>query len=234
MSGTLSIVIPVLNEAETLPRILDAVDARDEVHEIIVVDDGSTDDSARIASSFPSRHPLRVISLDRNRGKGAAIRTGIAQATGDVVMVQDADLEYTPEDYPAILAPFADPSVDVVYGVRTFYSHTAFSFWFVLGNRLVTFMTNLLYNSWISDMETCFKAMRREVWQSLPLRANGFDIEPETTARVLQAGHRIYEVPISYRARTREEGKKLRWQDGVKALFVLARIRMSPPQGPHG
>ena len=229
-----AVILPVFNEAATLPRILEAVDSRDEVHEIIVVDDGSTDSSARIASSFPARHPLRVISLDRNRGKGAAIRTGIAQASGAVVMVQDADLEYTPDDYPAILAPFADTSVDVVYGVRTFYSHTAFSFWFVLGNKLVTFMTNLLYNAWISDMETCFKAMRREVWQSLPLRANGFDIEPETTARVLQAGHRIYEVPISYRARTREEGKKLRWQDGAKAVFVLARIKLASVDDKRG
>ena len=223
---TLSIVIPVLNEERTLARVLEAVDARDEVTEIIVVDDGSTDASAAIASGFESRHPLRVISLDRNRGKGAAIRVGIAQARSDVVMVQDADLEYTPDDYPAILAPFDDPSVDVVYGVRTFNSHTAFSFWFVLGNKMVTFVTNLLYNAWISDMETCFKAMRRDVWQSLDLTANGFDIEPETTAKVLQAGHRIYEVPISYRARTREEGKKLHWQDGAKAVLVLLRIRL--------
>lgn len=224
---TLSIVVPVLNEERTLATVLEAVDARDEVTEIIVVDDGSTDTSAAIASAFPARRPLRVIKLDRNRGKGAAIRVGIARATSDIVMVQDADLEYTPDDYPAILAPFDDASVDVVYGVRTFTSHTAFSFWFVLGNRLVTFVTNLLFNSWISDMETCFKAMRREVWQSLPLTANGFDIEPETTARVLQAGHRIYEVPVSYRARTRAEGKKLRWQDGARAIAVLARVRLS-------
>lgn len=194
----------------------------------------TTDDSVAIARAFHARRPLRIISLDRNRGKGAAIRVGIAEATGDVVMVQDADLEYTPEDYPTILAPFADPSVDVVYGVRTFNSHTAFSFWFVLGNRLVTFVTNLLFNSWISDMETCFKAMRREVWQSLPLTADGFDIEPETTARVLQAGHRIYEVPVSYRARTRAEGKKLRWQDGARAIVVLARVRLSGAATPHG
>lgn len=224
---SLSIVIPVFNEERTLRSVLAAVDARPEVNEIIVVDDGSVDRSVAIASSYAAQHPLRVISLDRNCGKGAAVRTGVMQAKGAVIMVQDADLEYTPSDYPALIAPFDDPSVTVVYGVRTFLSHTAFSFWFVLGNRLVTVATNILFNTWISDMETCFKAMRREVWHSLDLVSNGFDIEPETTAKVLMSGNRIFEVPITYKARSRAEGKKLRWQDGVRALWVLLRVRLT-------
>ncbi len=219
------------NEARTIEAVLSAVDSRPEVGEIIVVDDGSTDASVDLVRAFRTRRPLRLICLNHNSGKGAAVRTGVMQAVSDVIMVQDADLEYSPDDYPALLAPFADPSVSVVFGVRTFLSHTAFSFWFVLGNRLVTLATNVLFNTWISDMETCFKAMRREVWHSLDLRSNGFDIEPETTAKVLMTGRRIYEVPVTYKARSRAEGKKLRWQDGVRALYVLLRTRLTwkPP-----
>jgi glycosyltransferase involved in cell wall biosynthesis len=221
------VVIPVYNEAATLEQVLAAVDARPEVVQIVVVDDGSRDESPNIACSYPFRHPARVIALPGNRGKGAAIRAGLAQTSGEVVLIQDADLEYDPGDYASLLAPFRDPAVKVVFGSRSFSSHTAFSFWFVLGNKLVTLATNLLFNTWISDMETCYKALRREVWMSLGLRSNGFDIEPEITAKTLMLGHRVYEVPIGYRARTREEGKKLEWRDGVRALWVLLRLRLT-------
>jgi dolichol-phosphate hexosyltransferase len=224
---SLSIVIPVFNEAATLAQVLAAVDARPEVTEIVVVDDGSRDESPAIARAYPFRHPAKIIVQGANRGKGAAIRAGIGQATGDIVLIQDADLEYDPGDYTALLAPFDDPAVKVVFGSRSFTSHTAFSFWFVLGNKLVTLATNILFNTWISDMETCYKALRREVWVSLGLKSNGFDIEPEITAKTLMLGHRIYEVPIGYRARTREEGKKLEWRDGVRALWVLLRLRLT-------
>ncbi len=231
--ATLSIVIPVFNEQATLERVLTAVDARPEVDEILVVDDGSSDRSTEIALQFRARAVLRVLRHARNTGKGAAVRTGVSCASGDIIMIQDADLEYSPDDYPALLAPFRQQDVDVVYGVRTFNSHTAYSFWFVVGNRLVTLTTNVLFNTWISDMETCFKAMRAPVWRSLNLTANGFDIEPEITAKLLSKGHRIFEVPVSYRARTRADGKKLRWQDGVKALYVLARVRLTERSNGH-
>lgn len=228
---SLSIVVPVYNEAATLERLLSAVDARPEVSQIVIVDDGSSDGSPEIARRYPFQHEHLLLVHSKNRGKGGAIRTGISRATGEVILIQDADLEYDPADYPRLLEPFRDASVDVVFGSRSFSSHTAYSFWFVLGNRLVTFATNLLFNTWISDMETCYKALRREVWASLDLRSNGFDIEPEITAKTLLLGHRVYEVPIGYQARGRKEGKKLHWQDGVKALWVLARIRLSwrPP-----
>ena len=223
---SLSIIVPVFNESATLEQVLRAVNARDEVSQIVIVDDGSHDGSPEIVVAYPFRHPHVLVVHPTNRGKGAAVRSGLEHATGDVVLVQDADLEYDPADYPALLEPFADRDVMVVFGSRTFSSHTAYSFWFVVGNRLVTLVTNMLYNTWISDMETCFKAMRREVWQSLDLHSDGFDIEPEITARVLRAGHRVYEVPVRYRARTREEGKKLVWKDGVRALWVLLRLRL--------
>jgi glycosyltransferase involved in cell wall biosynthesis len=222
---SLSIVVPVFNEAATLERILGAVDERPEVSQIVIVDDGSSDGSVEIVQQYPFKHEHLLLLHGKNRGKGAAIRTGISLATGDVVLIQDADLEYDPGDYQRLLEPFRDETVKVVFGSRSFSSHTAYSFWFVLGNRLVTFATNLLFNTWISDMETCYKALRREVWEALDLRSDGFDIEPEITAKTLLLGHRVYEVPISYRARGRAEGKKLHWQDGVKALWVLARIR---------
>src|SRR5680860_255597 len=163
----LSIIVPVFNESATLERVLRAVDARDEVSQIVIVDDGSRDGSPEIVRTFPFRHPYVLVVHPANRGKGAAVRSGLEHANGDVVLVQDADLEYDPADYPGLLEPFADPDVMVVFGSRTFSSQTAYSFWFVVGNRLVTLVTNMLYNTWISDMETCFKAMRREV-EGLP------------------------------------------------------------------
>jgi hypothetical protein len=148
--------------------------------------------------------------------------------------VQDADLEYDPVDYPMLLEPFERRGVTVVYGTRSFSSHTAYSFWFVMGNKAVTLWNNLLFNSYLSDLETGYKVMPLDVWRSLDLRANGFDIEPEITAKLLRRGHRIFEVPISYAARSREEGKKLTWQDGVRALWTLSRLRFTSLNGRRG
>jgi glycosyltransferase involved in cell wall biosynthesis len=224
----LSVLIPVYNEERTLERLLDAVEERPEVSELVIVDDGSTDRTPEILHARTFKARAQVIHHDRNRGKGAALRTAIAAATGDVALVQDADLEYDPAEFPLLLAPIERGRAEVVYGSRSFAAHSAYSFWFVIGNKLVTLWTNVLFNSYLSDMETCYKLMPLRVWRSLDLRSDGFDIEPEITAKLLRSGHRIYEVPISYAARGRVEGKKLTWRDGVMALWTLSRIRVVP------
>jgi glycosyltransferase involved in cell wall biosynthesis len=170
----------------------------------------------------------QVIRHPKNRGKGNALQTAIAAASGDVAVVQDADLEYDPNDYPLLLAPLERPGVEIVYGTRSFSSHSAYSFWFVMGNKLVTLWNNVLYNSYLSDLETCYKLMPLHVWRELDLRSNGFEIEPEITAKLLKRGHRVFEVPISYAARSRAEGKKLTYRDGLRAIWTLTRIRLLP------
>ena len=230
----LSVLIPVYNEERTLERLLDAVEERPEVSELVIVDDGSTDRTPEILSARTFKARTQVIRHDRNRGKGAALRTAIAAATGDVALVQDADLEYDPAEFPLLLAPIERGRAEVVYGSRSFAAHSAYSFWFVIGNKLVTLWTNVLFNSYLSDMETCYKLMPLRVWRSLDLRSDGFDIEPEITAKLLRSGHRIYEVPISYAARGRVEGKKLTWRDGVTALWTLSRIRVAPSRARKG
>ena len=224
----LSVLIPVYNEARTLERLLDAVEERPEVSELVIVDDGSTDGTPEILGNRDFKVRAQVIRHERNRGKGAALRTAIAAATGDVALVQDADLEYDPAEFPLLLAPIERGRAEVVYGSRSFAAHSAYSFWFVIGNKLVTLWTNVLFNSYLSDMETCYKLMPLSVWRSLDLQSDGFDIEPEITAKLLKSGRRIYEVPISYAARGRVEGKKLTWRDGVTALWTLSRIRVAP------
>jgi len=223
---SLSVLIPVHNEERTLEQVLNAVERRPEVSEIVLVNDGSTDGTRKILDARTFSVPAQVIHHERNRGKGSAIRTAIGAATSELALIQDADLEYDPADYPLLLAPFARPGVTVVYGTRNFTSHTAYSFWFVIGNRVVNLWNNVLYNTYLSDLETGFKVMSLETWRSLDLRANGFELEPETTAKLLRRGHRIYEVPISYTARSREEGKQLTWKDGLKAIWTLARLRV--------
>ena len=230
----LSVLIPVYNEERTLERLLDAVEERPEVSELVIVDDGSTDRTPEILSGRDFKVPVQVIRHERNRGKGAALRTAIAVATGDVALVQDADLEYDPGEFPLLLAPIERGRAEVVYGSRSFAAHSAYSFWFVIGNKLVTLWTNVLFNSYLSDMETCYKLMPLSVWRSLDLSSDGFDIEPEITAKLLRSGRRIYEVPISYAARGRVEGKKLTWRDGVMALWTLSRIRAAPAKGRKG
>jgi glycosyltransferase involved in cell wall biosynthesis len=226
MPPSLSILVPVYNEARTLSLLLDAIEARPEVSEIVVVDDGSVDATPEILAARAFRTPARLLRHARNRGKGAAIRTALANASGELALVQDADLEYDPADYPRLLAPFARRDVTVVYGTRSFGGHAAYSFWFVMGNRVLTLWTNVLFNSYITDMETCYKVMPLRLWRELDIRQDGFGIEPEVTAKLLRRGHRIFEVPISYSARGREDGKKLTWRDGAHAALVVARIRL--------
>ena len=223
----LSILMPVYNEAGTIRSAVDrvlAVDYPCDI-ELVLVDDGSSDGTADelVAIDDPR---LTKHAHPRNRGKGAAIRTAVGVATGDYVIICDADLEYHPEEIPSLLAPVLAGDAKIVYGTRTFGSHTAYSFWYVMGNKAVTMFANVLYNSWLSDLETCFKLMPLSLYRSLDVRSAGFGMEAEVTAKLLRGGHRPYEVPISYTARSREQGKKLTWRDGVEALWILTRWRV--------
>ena len=224
----LSVLVPTYNEARTLERVLDEIEARPEVSELVVVDDGSTDATPDILRNRTFTVSARLIRHEQNLGKGAALRSAIAAASGDVALVYDADLEYDAAEFPLLLAPIERGRAEVVYGSRSFAAHSAYSFWFVIGNKVVTLWANILFNSYLSDVETCFKVMPLALWRSLDLRADGFDVEPEITAKLLKSGHRIYEVPISYNARTRADGKKLTWRDGAVALWTLSRIRLAP------
>lgn len=223
----LSILMPVYNEAKTLAdaiaRVL-AVDYPCEV-ELVLVDDGSRDDSRQIMATFTDPR-VSVHHHGVNRGKGAAIRTASQVATGDYMIMCDADLEYSPEEIPSLLAPVLAQDAEVVYGTRAFGSHNAYSFWFVMGNKGVTLAANLLFNSYISDLETCFKLLPTALYRELDIREVGFGMEAEVTAKLLRRGLRPYEVPISYKARSRAEGKKLTWKDGVEALVILTRERL--------
>jgi dolichol-phosphate hexosyltransferase len=226
--AVLSAMMPIYNEERTLETILGHVLDRPEVGEVIAVDDGSTDASWELlqqAAALDSR--VRPLRQERNLGKGAALRRAVGELRMPFALVQDADLEYDPRDYPALLEPLIDGRADVVYGVRGFAGQTAFSFWFVMGNKGVTLASNVLFDAYISDLETGYKVLRSDLWRRLNLRGSRFDIEPEITARILRLGYRIHEVPIHYYARGREEGKKLTWRDGVHALTTLMRIRLT-------
>jgi glycosyltransferase involved in cell wall biosynthesis len=222
----LSVIMPCYNEAESLPDILTKVRAITIDKEIIVIDDCSNDDTPNVLANEQRNDPnLRVVRHERNRGKGAAVRTGIAAATGDVIIVQDADLEYDPNDFYAVLKPIFDGRVGVVYGSRFMGSHTGMYFWNALGNKFLTFLTNFLFNCWISDMETCYKAFRSEIIKNIPLESNDFRIEPEITAKILLRKERIFEVPVSYIGRTYEEGKKMKPSQGFWAIWALFKYR---------
>jgi len=225
----LSVLIPAYNEEATLGHVIDAVLKVPEDLEIILIDDGSQDDTWGVMQSRADGKRVRAVRHDVNGGKGKAIRTGLTHARGEIVLVQDADLEYSPDDYGALLEPFKTGRATVVYGSRSFSSHAAFSYWYVMGNRLVTLFTNVLYNCYLSDMETCYKVMPLKIARSLDLQARGFELEPEITAKLLRQGHRIFEVPVTYTARTREEGKKLTASDGIKAILTLLRYRSWNP-----
>ena len=224
----LTIAMPVYNERATVERAIDAVlDAGLTDYELLVVDDGSTDGSRELLDGGTWPEQVRVLRHDRNRGKGAALRTALADARGRYTTILDADLEYTPHDIPALIEPLRTGEAEAVFGTRGFQSHSAYSFWYVVGNRAVTFLANLIYNCWISDLMTGQKALATELFRSLDLREPGFAIEAEIAARLLGRGIRIYEVPVVYRARGREEGKKLTALDGLRVIRTLLRCRLA-------
>jgi glycosyltransferase involved in cell wall biosynthesis len=225
----LSIIMPVYNEQQTLREILRqirAVELAGVQKEIIAVDDGSTDGSRAVLADEAEAGDLRVFVHEQNRGKGAAVRTGFDNATGDLILIQDADLEYDPRDYPALIRPIVEGRVAVVYGSRFLGPRKAMLFWHMLGNKLLTLTTNILYNTILSDMETCYKCFRTDVVRGIPLHARRFEFEPEITAKVLKRGHRIFEVPISYYGREYHEGKKISWRDAPLAFWTLVKYRV--------
>jgi dolichol-phosphate hexosyltransferase len=225
----LSIVMPVYNERATVERAIAAVlDASPAASfEILVVDDGSGDGTAELLRSGAWPESVRVLTHERNRGKGVAIRTGLEAAQGVYTTIFDADLEYSASDIPAMIEPLRNGQAQAVFGTRAFKSHSAFSFWYVLGNRAVTMAANVIYNCWISDLMTGHKALPTELFRSLQLRERGFAVEAEIAARLLARGVRVYEVPVEYSARGREEGKKLTALDGLRVMRTLIRCRVA-------
>ena len=222
-----SIVIPVYNEATTIATLLARVSAVPIAKEIIIVDDCSTDGTREVVAGLAADPDLKVLFHERNRGKGAALRTGFTHATGDIVLIQDADLEYAPEEYPRLLQPILDGKADVVYGSRFSGGecHRVLYFWHYLGNRGLTLLSNIFTNLNLTDMETCYKVFRREIIQGIRIEEDRFGFEPEITAKVASLGCRIYEVGISYSGRTYEEGKKIDWKDGLRALWCILKYR---------
>ena len=222
----LSVIMPVYNEEGTIEEIVSRVLAMPLPIELIVVDDGSTDKTRALLSKLAEARPFKVFLQDENRGKGAAVRKGFAEASGDIFIIQDADLEYSPEEYPELIDLIVRGKADAVYGSRFLGRHRAFLFTHYLGNRFLTLVTNVLYNTILTDMETCFKAIRADRVRQMTLRSNRFGIEPEITAKLFKMGCRVYEVPITYEGRGYEEGKKISWKDGLEALWVLLKYRV--------
>jgi glycosyltransferase involved in cell wall biosynthesis len=224
----LSVIIPCFNEVKTVEPVVQRVRSVGLADEIIVVDDGSTDGTREVLAKMDAENPgdLRIIYHDRNKGKGAALVTGFSHASGDIFLIQDADFEYDPRDYPVLLRPIQESISPVVYGSRFLGGpRKAMNFWNMVANRILTLTTNILYNAILSDMETCYKVFRSEVVQDMVIHARGFEFEPEFTAKVLKQGIRIYEVPISYNGREWTEGKKIKWTDAPIALWTLVKYR---------
>ena len=226
----LTVIIPAYNEAATLAEVIRRVLTTGVAEEVVVVDDGSTDGTAEVLSRLPAGYApvVHVLRHAQNRGKGAAIRTGLAVITGDLVLVQDADLEYEPAEYPVLLAPFSDPAVLVVYGSRNLRRNPRSNIAFYWGGRFLSWVANRLYGSHITDEATGYKVVRTSLLRELHLESEGFEFCAEVTAKLLRRGVRICEVPISYRPRSWAEGKKIRWYDGVVAIWTLVRLRLKP------
>jgi glycosyltransferase involved in cell wall biosynthesis len=225
----LSVVMPVYNEQATLDEVISRVLAVPLEIELICVDDGSDDGSREILAQLQAAHPpIRVLLQPKNMGKGAALRRGIQEATGDYVIIQDADLEYDPADYPTLLHPLLEGKADVVYGSRFLGSgpHRVLYFWHSVANWILTLISNALTNMNMTDMETCYKIFRREILQSIPIEEDRFGFEPEITVKIAKRHLRVYEVGISYWGRTYEEGKKIGWKDGVRALWCLVKYTL--------
>ena len=223
----LSVVMPVYNERDTIAEMVARVIAVPGIRlELIVVDDGSKDGTGQILPELQKKYGFKLFQKE-NGGKGSALRLGFQHVTGDLVVIQDADMEYSPEEFPDLIELICQGRADVVYGSRFLGRRRVFLFTHYLGNSLLTFLTNVLYNTMLTDMETCYKAMRVEVLRSFKLESSGFGIEPELTAKIFKRGYRVYEVPITYDGRGYEEGKKITWRDGVVALWVLLKYRFT-------
>lgn len=225
----LSILMPVYNEAATLQKVIDRVLAiefpQEVTTEFVIVNDGSADATPQILDAIKDKR-VRVFHQERNQGKGAAIKRAVDEATGDYMIICDADEEYRPQEIPMLVQPIIDREADVIYGTRTFGSHTSFSYWYVIGNKGVNLIANILFNAYVSDVETCFKLMPLGLYRSLGIKSKGFGMEAEVTSKLLARGYRPYEVPISYKARSRAEGKKITAWDGVEAVWIMLKIRI--------
>lgn len=224
----LSIIIPVYNEITTLDEIISRVQSApiDLEKEIVLIDDFSTDGSREKLKEFEGEKNIKVLYHEKNQGKGAALRTGFKNMTGQIAIIQDADLEYDPEEYPVVLGPILDGKADVVYGSRFLSGpHRVLYFWHCMGNKALTLFSNMLNNLNLTDMETCYKAFKSEVLDDITLKSNRFGFEPEFTAKMAKKRFRIYEVPISYSGRTYDEGKKITWKDGVSALYCIIKFK---------
>ena len=226
---SLTVVMPCYNELATLRTALDRLLAVEMPlpTEVLVVDDGSTDGCLDTIKDLVEDGAVRLIRQPTNQGKGAALQRGFQEATGDLLTILDADLEYDPADFPSLIRPITEGETRVVYGARSYGGHAAYSFWFVLGNKMLAVVASALFDAWLTDIETCLKVAPTALWREVEITSKGFGIEAEVTGKFLKMGERIFEGPISYRARGREEGKKIQWTDGLEAIWILARIRFS-------